>query len=261
MPPKRINTDVDAIDILRDNHKKRSGGLGLFDKINEDVIASISNNKTKKYVCNDVNSEVHAMCVPNVSYKMIPHIPLFKSRYLGFLSGESGLGKTSLICYFIAQTYEHLTKNIYFVSGKDDIANDPNVKKLKYIKFINGEDLKDLTYAQFKNSLVVFDDIDYWEFHGDAIKLMNNMVEKGRSLGINILYGSHITSKVTESPIYKEVDLYVTNNVNNNRMISIHLNFDKNVTEEISEYLVNDCFVCYNKIFRAIITDNRIYKL
>jgi len=257
---------MEAILFLRKNHKKKLGGLSITNKINKEVIAIVKNLSKKKdnirYVYNNPNSNDHNISLPdNDDYVCIPHIPLCLSRFIAFLSGESGLGKTSLMYYFIVQAYANITKKIYVISGKDDIKDDVNLKKLKYIKYIKGECLDELTYKQFKDSLVCFDDIDNWEFHKPAIKLMNNIVEKGRSLKINCIYISHLASKLSESPIYKEVNFYCTNNVSNNRMINTHLNLSDNVIKELEFYLKTDPFVCYNKTFQTIVTDKRIFKL
>lgn len=251
----------ELIKILRKNHEKKSGGLIVYDKINKEVICEISYEGKIKYICNDEKSEKKAFMTPNENYILIPHIPLNKSRYIIFGSGESGMGKSSLTYIFIQQTYQHITKRIFFISGTD-IKEDENLKKLKYIKQIKGDKISEINIERdLKDSLIVFDDIDNYDFHDEAIHLMNKIYECGRKFKINIIYLSHITTKANESKIYNEVDIYITNKAKNNRMFETYLNLSKDVVNEIDKYLITDPFVIYNKVYDCVMTDKKIYKL
>lgn len=253
----------DIIQMLRKNHKKKAGGLDISNKIDKNVIAQVAKitNGKNKYIVNSNNSQNKGFQIPSNEYAVLPHIPLSLERYIIFLSGESGMGKSSLASLFIKQTIQHITKKIFYVAGTD-ISHDMNLSKIKEIEQIPGDLIKDIEVEKdLNNSLIVFDDIDNCDFHKDAIKLLNKCYETGRKFGCNIIYISHIASKANESKIYGEISMYITNQVKNNRMIEYHLRMGKETVDELDNYLKTDPFVCYNKVYDTFITDKKVYKL
>lgn len=249
--------------LLRQKKKKIQGGLGLMNTAGDDVIAVVESLNTGKvkYICNDANSEEKELFFGE-SYAIYAHIPRGKERFIVFISGESGLGKTGLTSFMIKQAKALIPKiNIFYICGTD-IDMDINMKKLKYIIPLDGKILSEINVEKdFVNSLIVVDDIDNWEYHKDAIKLINKCYEVGRKFGINIIYISHNTTKATESKIYDEVDMYITNQAKDNRMMQKYLHLSDEIMNEMEHYLKTDVFVCYNKIFRTVYTDYRIYKI
>jgi len=254
-------TPTDIINILRAKAGKRQGGLILSNKINKDVIAVIYKDDREMYVLNDDNEVNKTFAVENNNFLVNPHIPLNKNRFIIFASGNSGMGKSSLMYLLCLQYLKHFNKKIYYICGtplKDDI----NLSMIKEIKQIKGEALSDIVVERdFKDSFVIFDDIDNWDYHKEAIRIMNAIYETGRKYNISLAYLSHITSNATETKIYGEVDLYITNSAKNNRMLNYHLGLDKNTIEEMDRYLQTDPFICYNKVFNTVITDKKIYKV
>lgn len=249
------------IHILRQNHQKKVGGLVLSNRETNDVLAVVERNGKQMFVNNSVQSKKTAITVPSMDYIVYPHIPLGLETFRIFISGQSGMGKSSLTRLFIEQTYKHITKKIFYICGTD-IKSDISIAPLKYVKQIDGELLEDINVERdFENSLIVFDDIDSWSYHKQAISILNSAYETGRKFKINIIYISHITSKASESKIYGEIDMYITNKAKNNRMFEHHLSLNKHIIEEIDEYLKTDPFVCYNKRFNAVITDKKVYKI
>jgi len=249
------------IQILRHNHQKKNGGLNIKYDISNDVIAVVEKGNKQKYIVSDESSNVRAVDVPNSDYAIYPHVPLGKERFIIFFSGEGGMGKSSITSLLIKQTYQHITKRIFYICGTD-IKADRSIAPLKYIKQLDGEQLENINVeTDLKDSLIVFDDIDNWEYHKEAIKILNKSYEVGRKFGINIIYISHITSKANESKIYGEVDMYITNKARNNRMFETHLGLEKHIIEEMHEILKTDIFVAYNKRFNSVITDKKVYKL
>lgn len=252
----------DIINILRAKAGKRQGGLVLSCSINKDVVAIIYKGNKKMYILNNENEENKTFEVDSDDFSITPCIPLNKNRFLIFASGNSGMGKSSLIYLFCLQYLQYFNKRIFYICGTP-IKDDINLSKIKEIKQIKGEDLENIVVDRdLKDSFVIFDDIDNWkDYHEEAIHIMNAIYETGRKYNISLAYLSHITSNARETKIYGEVDLYITNSAINNRMLSYHLGLSKNIIEEMDKYLQTDTFVCYNKIFNSVITDKRVYKV
>jgi len=255
-----------VIDILRENFKQKKGGLKVVDTItkkdNNNLIAIIesNNNNKTKYVLNDKNSNKYNFDIDETKGKIISHIPLGLERYIILLTGASRMGKTALASIYINQTIKNITKKVFYISSKN-YKDDINLKNIK-IKQIQSEDIEDMDIENnFNNSLLVFDDVDQFSFHKEAINKLNHATEIGRSLGINIIYISHVHTNLIESKIYNEVNIYATNTIVNNRMLSNNLGFTKEVINEIDNFLQTDPYIIYNKIFDTFMTDKRIYKL
>jgi hypothetical protein len=247
---------------LRSNKSKKNGGLAKCEKLTNDVIAvliCLKSGKTK-YICNSVNSNEKSISV-NELCGILPHIPLGKERFIIFFSGSGGMGKSSLASVMALQYQKLISDKVFYIAGTS-IHADLSLSKNKSIKQLKGEDLSEIVVEEmFADSLVIFDDIDNWEFHKQAIKVLNKCYETGRKFGINLIYISHVASNASESKIYSEVDMYITNKATHNRMMYHHLTLSDGIISEIEEYLEEDVFVCYNKIFNCVYTDKKIYKL
>lgn len=129
----------------------------------------------------------------NNTFELLPNLNV--NREVIYISGPSGSGKT----YFAKQygiRYLKLFKNreIYVFSIKN---KDKSLDGLKYNKiFIDDKFEKfKVNYQMFKNSLVIFDDI---ENLGDVnirnilMKLSERLINLGRDLNISIIMISHI---------------------------------------------------------------------
>lgn len=253
----------ELISHLRANKLKKKGGLEILNKINNFVIAVVIklSNEKEKYICNSENSNEKDFEIDQNNFAIFPHIPLGKERYIIFFSGASGMGKSSLTAFMAKQHHKLISKKIFYIAGTDKNA-DKSLAPLKFIKQISGENLEEINVDEdFRDSLVIFDDIDNWTFHKEAIKILNQCYEIGRKFQINIIYISHVASKASESKIYGEVDMYITNKATKNRMMEHHLELSNEVIKEIESYLNTDVYVCYNKIYNCIYTDKKIYKL
>ncbi len=255
------------IDILRRKKLQKKGGFIIVLSLNNTihVVAVLEHIPTKmqKYICIDNKSKDYELDIQeDVKLAIFPHIPLGLERFIIYLSGEGGLGKTGLTSFMVKQAKKNIKDiKIFYICGTG-VEADKNMSQLKYVIELQGNILKDIVpQRDFKNSLVVIDDIDNWEYHKDCISLMNKCYETGRKFGINIIYISHNTTKATESKIYSEVNMYITNDVKNNRMFENYLHVSPEVIEEMDSYLKTDVFVCYNKNLKTIFTDKKVYKL
>jgi len=254
----------DLIQILRGNHSKKKGGLSIKDAADKNTICVVEkiSNKKDKFVANDIKSLEKNLYFEPEDYAIYPHIPLGVDRFIIFCSGHGGMGKSSITSLMMKQAKKHIKGlKVYYICGTSAGA-DENISKLNFCVPLKGEMLQNINVERdFKNSLIVFDDIDNYEYHKEAIKIMNKAYEVGRKFNINIIYISHNTTKATESKIYDEVNMYITNKATHNRMFEHYLELKEEVIEEITKYLKTDVFICYNKIYNTLYTDKRVFRL
>ncbi|MET0570936.1 MAG: hypothetical protein ABWZ79_05885 [Pedobacter agri] len=250
---------MSKIAILRNIQQKKSGGYVLENRA-ENVVAIVKKGKAHKYINQNERSNITEMEIKDAGYLIEPHIPIDLERFIIFLSAESGSGKTLLSSILIEQYIANFPDfPVYYLCNtrKEDDINLASIKKLQQL---DSENLEEITIEDLTDCLVVIDDTDFHKDHKKIMKFMNIIVECGRKFGVSLIYSSHIHSKLSESPIYKEVSLYITfpNSLINNRMIQNNLKIDENVVREL--ICANHSFICFNKIYRTIITDQIIMK-
>ena len=138
--------------------------------------------------------------------------------------------------------------------------DDINLAEIKNLEQLETDNLEEIRIEDLTDSLVVIDDTDFHQDHKKIMKFMNVIVETGRKFGVSLIYSSHIHSKISESPIYKEVNLYITftDSMVNNRMLSNNLKIQNSILEDLKEN--ENAFICFNKTYRTIITDKLIMK-
>lgn len=246
------------VSILRNIQNKKSCGFILSPKLGE-TVAIVKKNQQSRYVNCDPKSKVSFMDIANSNFIIEPYIP-FLERFIIFISGASGSGKTCLSSIFINQYLNHYKNRKAYYLCNTAKKDDPNLAPIKRLQQLDTDNILDLSVEDMKNSLIVVDDTDFHDDHKAIMKWLNTMVECGRKFGVSIIYSSHIHSKVSESPIYKEVSMYITfsDSLINNRMLSTHLQIPDNTILDLAEG--HHAFICFNKIFRAIITDKTVSK-
>jgi len=255
---------LSKLSILRDIQGKKQGGLSVENKIG-DTIAKIKKQEGKKiktkYINQNPKSKIKEMISDNKNYILEPFIPVNLERFIIFLSGQSGSGKTLVSSELILQYLEYYKgkRKCYYVCNTK-IKDDINLSKIKQLKQLSTENLEQITIEDLKDSLVIVDDTDFHEDHKKILKWMNIIVECGRKFGTSLIYSSHIHSKLSESPIYKEVSMYITfsDSLINNRMLSQNLKIHDSIVNKLLEE--NNAFICFNKIYRTIFTDNILMK-
>ncbi len=250
---------MSKIGILRTIQDKKQGGLILSNTIDE-TVAVVKKGKNKRYVNQSIRSTVQDMVINDESYIIESYIPLNVERFIIFLSAESGSGKTLLTSIYIEQYHKHFRDKPMYYLCATKIEDDINLKNIKDLQQLDTESLEEYNVEDFADSLVVVDDADFHTDHKKIMKFMNKLVETGRKFGVSIIYASHIHSKLSESPIYKEVSIYVTfpNALINNRMIDNNLKIPQNIIEELKNEPL--AYIAFNKIYRTVITDRLIKK-
>ena len=250
---------MSKITVLRDIQKKKQGGL-ILETSPKEAIAVLRKGNQKKYINQSPKSCVDEMTIKDDEHMIEPHIILDLERSVTFLSGESGGGKTLLSSIFLQQYLNrYKSRKAYYVcaTNKD---HDINLAPIKNLVQLPTENIDEITIEEIKDTIVLIDDTDFHPDHKKIMKFLNMIVETGRKFGCSLIYSSHIHSKLSESPIYKEVKLYVTfpDSLQNNRMLSTHLKIPEPIIQSL---LPQDCaFIAFNKIYRSIITDKMVFK-
>ncbi len=250
---------ADKIAILRGIQKKNNGGLIVSDKIGE-TIAKVTKGNRVKYINQTEKSNVESMKIDNLEYSIVPYIPLTLERILVLLSGQSGSGKSLLVSLLIKQFMNHFKGyRIYFVS-QTNFKDDINLKPLQLIQ-IDTDGIEELKIEDYKKTLWIMDDIDFHPNNKNIYKWLNKITELGRKFEVSLFFATHIHSKLNASPIYREVNLYITfpKSLNNNRQIENNLKINKNIIELLKENK-DHAYICFNTVYSTIITDNIIMK-
>lgn len=253
---------LSKISILREIQSKKQGGLSVEDKFG-DTIAIVKKNGTKKvkYINQNAKSTLTNMQIDNYNYIIEPFLPFNLERSIVFLSGQSGSGKTLISSSLIEQylSYYKNKRPVYYVCNtmKED---DINLSKIKQLKQLPTDNLEDIKIEDLRDCLVVIDDTDFHKDHKKILKWLNIIVECGRKFGTSLIYSSHIHSKLSESPIYKEVSMYITfqDSLINNRMISNNLKIKEDIVNNLLKE--SNAFICFNKVYRTIFTDKILMK-
>jgi hypothetical protein len=246
--------------ILRNIQQKKAGGVSISDKPNE-AVAIVSNIKTKKnkYVNNDPNSNEKNLIIESDNYIVEPYIPIRLQRLLWILSGDSGQGKSLLASLGTKQYLKHFPKNRIFFISQTSYRDDENLKSLPF-KQLDIETLEDYQIEDFKDSLILFDDIDNSDSLKKAMKLLNRATELGRKFNVSVIFCTHIHSRLNMSTIYREAQMYTTfpDSLHGNRQLYNNMKIPQNLIDELKE--TQNGFITFNKTYRTIITDKFIWK-
>lgn len=155
--------------------------LNEFAKIFRDEIRQKMNNEIDSVNIKDGT----VLPIPKVEKEQVDHI---------FIAGPSGAGKSRWASIYCKQ-YKKLYPNnkIYLLS---DVSEDKKLDELKPSRVILDERMytEPIPIEAFKNSIVIFDDIDTIKDKRirEAVRdLRDEILEKGRHSNINVLSISH----------------------------------------------------------------------
>jgi len=129
----------------------------------------------------------------------IQHIPNKKTeRQILYITGASGSGKSFYTKLYCDQYKKMFPKNdIYLVSSIHEDSSIDKVKGLKRIKLSNEILTTDLQAADFKDSMVIFDDTDCITNKVMRLKvngILNMLLETGRHTNTSVIYTSHLAT-------------------------------------------------------------------
>lgn len=134
--------------------------------------------------------------------------PIFdpnEERKIFYICGMSGCGKSTFVSQMISNYHKIFPKNkVLFFSNK---PKDPAIDKHKYVVRIkiNDELVDDpLDLEELKNSLVIYDDIEYIPSKAIANELdrvRDLILQQGRSYHISFCYVSHLLNNYKQSRV------------------------------------------------------------
>ena len=131
------------------------------------------------------------------SFQLIPNPSI--ERQILYVTGSSGSGKSYFTKKYCREYSKIFPKNpIYMISSIDDDKSVDDIKNLKRLK-IKGDTFLNETFEikDFKDSLVIFDDIDCLADKKLRIKVMgllNMILETGRHSATYCIYTSHLAT-------------------------------------------------------------------
>lgn len=198
---------------------------------------------------------------------MLPVFNPKEERKVYYIAGMSGSGKSTFTSKIIAQYIKMYPKNnVFLFSNKPEDPVLDKFKKLVRIE-LNDELLEDpITLDELKNSLVIFDDVEYTpnkEIGVELDRIRDMILQQGRSYKVSFCYISHQLTNYKQSRVIL------------NECHSCVL-FPKMTTTHSLKYLLDKYFgfttkdisklknlpsrwVCVNKIPPCVIHSNGIY--
>jgi len=166
-------------------------------------IALIKNGKNEKIVYLDDKNDAHTnyseLILEDNKGKFQYMFNTKKERFIAYCSGQSGSGKS----YWTAQIAQEYKKNypkrdIFLFSYVNDDASIDAIKGLKRLN-IQGEEFinMELSSEDFKNSLVIFDDVDCIrekKLKNKIKEILDKILMTGRHFNTSCIYLSHLTT-------------------------------------------------------------------
>lgn len=266
-------TDNDIQNIIEEFINNNKGRLSMrqINEIYEALKNNIppSNNKLK-----DLYNELKKTDNKNKSItinnnSMFPVFNPNQDRKVYYIAGMSGCGKSTFTSDVIQQyTKLYKNNNIYLFSNKpkDEVLD----KHKKLIRIELNEELTDepLTLDELKNSLVIFDDVEYTpnkQISEELDRIRDMILQQGRSYHISFVYISHqLTNYKHSRIILNECHSCVlfpklTTSYALKYLLDKYFGFTKN--EILKLKTLNTRWVCINKVPPYVIHQNGIYNV
>jgi hypothetical protein len=137
-----------------------------------------------------------------MKFQQIPNVS--QERDVLYITAPSGSGK-SYYCREYIKVYHRMypKRDIYIISSLEKDETLDALKYLKRIKIKSEQFLEtELDCEDFKNSLVVFDDVDVLSnkiIKKKVMLLLNNLLETGRHTYTSVIYTTHIANAGLET--------------------------------------------------------------
>lgn len=145
----------------------------------------------------------------------IEPLPDFNNTQRIYISGPTGSGKSYYIRKWLKQYIKVFPKRkIYLFSDMlEDVALD-DFKQIQRIQIDdNIKNKKPIRPEKFKNSIVIFDDIDSIQdkkIYQAILSLQNSILKTGRKLGITCIVTNHLMNNgIKTKEIYNECSIIV----------------------------------------------------
>jgi hypothetical protein len=126
-------------------------------------------------------------------------------RSILYITGPSGSGKSYYTRNYILEYKKMFPKNnIYVFSSLDSDETLDKIPKIKRVKFTDKFLLFDFKITDFKNSMIVFDDIDAETSKVRKAKIygiLNMVLNTGRHERVSVVYTSHLSCAGNETKL------------------------------------------------------------
>ena len=137
----------------------------------------------------------------------VVHTPNKKQeRSILYITGQSGSGKSYYTKDYASVYQKAYPKNeVFLISAVNDVSTIDKIKKLKKLKIDKPEFLDgDIPLEEFKNSLVIFDDVD--SISNKAVKkkvwqVMSNILTMGRHYNVSAIITFHVATAGAETKL------------------------------------------------------------
>jgi len=170
----------------------------------------------------------------NAKFSVLPD--LTKERDVFYVTGMSGVGKTTWIANFIVEYKKQYSKNeVWIFSRKNSDENLDWIGNLNRV-VIDDDILEDMPQLEeFKNCLCIFDDTDALQIKYKTLitKLKDEMLECGRDKRISVIMTSHLSTNAaaTRTMINESTHFIIfpnasSNKSNLNRFLKVYCGFD-----------------------------------
>jgi Cdc6-like AAA superfamily ATPase len=168
----------------------------------------IKNSRTKKTPIISVDDRKNAKAifsdlklVGNEKFQQIPNTKT--ERQILYITGASGSGK-SYYCKEYCDEFRRLfpKRPIYLFSSISDDSSIDKIKGLKRIALTKELLEDDLKAEDFKDSMVIFDDVDCITDKPMKLKvasILNSVLETGRHFNVYCIYTSHLACAGNET--------------------------------------------------------------
>jgi hypothetical protein len=179
---------------------------------NEGAMIAIIKNSDKKikdkkiYVSSEPDNVKHGVntytCTKNETLQLVPNNKT--ERTCSYICGQSGSGKSYFTTNFVKEYKKLYPKNSIFVISS--IQEDKSIDSLKPIRInpLHPDFMDDeLSSEDFKDSLVIFDDIDVFptKIKKTILAIVNNILQIGRHFNVSICFTTHNACAGNETKI------------------------------------------------------------
>lgn len=232
---KKLRRQMKSLDVAKIIRAVKLNQDEIYD---EHLIETFNN--IKKVLNEKVDREIQ---LHNGSFQFLPSVKVTNSsRQVILVSGASGSGK-SYWCADYAKTYmDMFPRNpVYLFSKKEQDEVFDRYTKINRIlldeSFLEGDEL---SYKDFKDSLVIFDDIDtiQGEVGKEIMRLRSDILQLGRDSNVNVCVTTHIVCNGGKTKeLINEATHYVffrgTNKLNTGRLLMNYVGIPQNDLKKI----------------------------
>jgi len=173
------------------------------DSENEKKRSKKNNNKFLYIDDKAKNSTDHYECDYNETIQQLPDKET--ERSILYITGPSGSGKSYYTRNYILEYKKLFSKNnIYVFSSLDSDETLDKIQKIKRIKFTEKFLLYDFKITDFKDSLVIFDDVDAETNKLKKAKIygiLNIILNTGRHEKVSAIFTSHLSCAGNETKL------------------------------------------------------------